>query len=364
MRHLVMCILGAAISLPAWSQWTWNDPCACAFPVFQNQGFSEEIGKEFQRLPDRAKPEVREAVWNLSQETAGLALCFRTDARELKVRYQVKGGYAMPHMPSTGVSGVDLYQTDGQGRWTICFSNYSFGDTIAYSYQIKNETEGMVSYYLYLPLYNGVKWLQVGVPEGSRFEYVPASTEEPIVVYGTSIAQGACASRPGMAWTNIVQRTLQCPVVNLGFSGNGRLEEGVLDFIGEIPARLYVIDCMANLPDEPDEVIYERALAAVRQLRAKHDTPILLVEHAGYSQAESDTTQFHRYHHTNLALRRAYRTLKEEKVPNLFYLSHDELNYHPDSWVDYVHPSDWGMRQQAEAVISKARTILGPIKTK
>lgn len=61
-------------------------------------------------------------------------------------------------------------------------------------------------YEVYLPLYNDVKWLEVGVQEGYKLEFLPASQEKPIVLYGTSIAQGACASRPGMAFGNVIGR--------------------------------------------------------------------------------------------------------------------------------------------------------------
>ena len=64
-----------------------------------------------------------------------------------------------------------------------------------------------------------------------QFEWIPVSTELPIVLYGTSIAQGACASRPAMAWGNIVQRSLDYPLINLGFSGNGKLAPEVIEFI-------------------------------------------------------------------------------------------------------------------------------------
>ncbi len=352
-------IMMLGTSFPAFSQWVWNNPMKEAFPVFQNQGFVSEIGNSFQRLPDRAKQEVRSAVWNLSRETAGLALCFNSDAPQIRVRYQVTGGYAMPHMPSTGVSGVDLYRIDEKNCWTNCFTNYSFGDTIVYTYQLKHEDSGkLCRYCLYLPLYNGVKWMQIGVPENARFEFLPSQKEKPVVVYGTSIAQGACASRPGMAWTNMLQRQLHCPVVNLGFSGNGKLEESVLTFIREIDARCYVIDCMANMFREQTDTICFRLIETVRLLRKnRRDTPILLVEHAGYSNAKSDTTWYWNYHHTNLASRKAFQQLKAEKIPNLFYLSHEELGMDPDSWVDYVHPSDFGMKQQAEAVAAKIREI-------
>ena len=69
----------------------------------------------------------------------------------------------------------------------------------------------------------------------------------PIVVYGTSIAQGGCASRPGLAWTNILGRKLDRPVINLAFSGNGKLEKELIELLSEIDASLYVLDCLPNL---------------------------------------------------------------------------------------------------------------------
>ena len=264
----------------------------------------------------------------------------------------------MPHMPATGVSGVDLYQTEGKA-WNICYGNYQFGDTIQYTYLIKEASARTHSYCLYLPLYAGVKWMEIGVPEKAQLQFRPSSEERPIVVYGTSIAQGACASRPGMAWTNLLHRTAGCPVVNFGFSGNGKLEKNVLSYIRELDARLFVLDCMANLPDEPEDTITARLVDAVLYLREKSEAPILFVEHAGYSNAPTNTHQFWRYDHTNRASREAYRLLKEKGVPHLLYLSHEELGLDPDSWVDYVHPSDYGMKQQAEAVWKKIKDLPG-----
>lgn len=312
----------------------------------------------YQRLPRQAKAQVRPAVWDLSTNSAGLAIGFTSDATDIRVRYQVSGSYAMPHMPATGVSGVDLYQIAGE-EWRICYGGYHFGDTIQYTYHLdagESRPQEVSDYCLYLPLYAGVEWLEIGVPEGNQFQFQPASQERPVVVYGTSIAQGACASRPGMAWTNILHRTLSSPVVNLGFSGNGRLEPEVLAFIREIDARLFVLDCMANLAEEPEAEITSRLVDAVLYLREKSEAPILLVEHAGYSNAPTDAQQLWRYAHTNQASQAAYRLLKAKGIAEVYYLSHDELGLHPDSWVDYVHPSDYGMVQQARAIWKKIQT--------
>lgn len=352
--------VGILCAISPWStaQCLWHNPDTCHYPVMQNQGFIGKMSSMYQRLPQEAKAQVRPEVWQLSTNSAGLALCFETDAQEIRVRYQVSGGYSMPHMPATGVSGVDLYQTEGKA-WNICYGNYQFGDTIQYTYLIKEASARTHSYCLYLPLYAGVKWMEIGVPEKAQLQFRPSSEERPIVVYGTSIAQGACASRPGMAWTNLLHRTAGCPVVNFGFSGNGKLEKNVLSYIRELDARLFVLDCMANLPDEPEDTITARLVDAVLYLREKSEAPILFVEHAGYSNAPTNTHQFWRYDHTNRASREAYRLLKEKGVPHLLYLSHEELGLDPDSWVDYVHPSDYGMKQQAEAVWKKIKDLPG-----
>lgn len=356
-KNILLTVL-LFIATESSAQWKWHDPQMGqdAKSVIQNQGWNED-GGNYNRLPLRAKDKVRKAVWNLSCESAGLAIRFKTNAKDINVKYKVSGGYSMPHMPSTGVSGVDLYRNADQG---FCFGNYSFGDTIRYSYHIdRGATVGEEQEYtLYLPLYNGVRYMEIGVPHESSFSFVPAMIEKPIVLYGTSIAQGACASRPGMAWGNIVGRSLKIPLINLGFSGNGKLEKEVIDFMNELQASVYIIDCMPNLGDYKTEDIKELVKQAVRQIRGKHDTPILLVEHAGYSNGITNQKQYDTYDHTNVGQAEAYRELKKEGVKGLYYLSKEELAFNPDSWVDYVHPSDFGMAQQAMAIEKKLKKIM------
>ena len=230
MKRLFCLLFFCMACLSAGAQWKWQNPMNAGFPVVQNQGWPDEIGYKYVRLPDRAEKEIRPDVWNLSRNSAGLAIHFYSNAPQITVRYKVSGGLNMPHMQSTGVSGVDLYSIDSNGKWGFCFGNYSFGDTITYSYrnlgQDSYHNRGF-EYRLYLPLYNTVEWMEIGTPEDSELTFIPQSPEKPVVLYGTSIAQGACSSRPAMAWANILQRSLGYPLINLGFSGNGKLEKEV-----------------------------------------------------------------------------------------------------------------------------------------
>lgn len=359
-KIIAMSVLGMSL-LAGNAQTRWVNPAKADFYAVQNQGWAEELAGSYKRLPPRAEKTVRKALWDLSRNSAGLAVRFKTDSPEITVRYSVEGPLSMPHMPATGVSGVDMYRLSSEGKPEFCFGSYSFGDTIRYSYTNLGSTlkPGQeVEYELNLPLFNTVKFLEIGTPQGASFILQPRRTEKPVVVYGTSIAHGACSSRPGMAWANIVRRNLDMPLVNLGFSGNGRLEPELVDLVNELDAAVYVLDCMPNLTQKTEQEVTVLVLDAVAKIRAKSNTPILLVEHAGYSNAPTNAAQYELYTRLNRGQRVAFDKLMNEGTPNLFYLTHDQLGFSPDSWVDYVHPSDLGAQKQADAVTAKLKEIL------
>lgn len=353
-------LLSCTITIQA--QYKWENPLNQAFATVNGQGWQNELKESYTRLPQRAQQMVRKDVWNLSLQSAGLSVGFRSNAPEIKIRYVVKGALSMPHMPTTGVSGVDLYAIDTNGRSRWCGGEYSFNDTITYTYKELTYAKGSgqdYEYQLFLPLYNQTTWMEIGVPTNASFRFIPASQDKPLVIYGTSIAQGACASRPGMAWGNIVGRMLEHPVVNLGFSGNGKLESELFDLLSEIDAKLYIIDCMPNLPGQKaSAVIYDRTLTGVKKLRSKSSAPILLVEHSGYTNEFSSKNAEDSYRIANVELRKAYEALMKEGVTDLYYLTKEEINLSMDAMVEGVHPSDLGMQQYADSYAKKIREIL------
>ena len=361
LKSLLTTIICLAYTTCLYAQIIWKNPMTEEFPTVHGQAWNHELKGYYYRLPHRAENKVRKAVWDLSKSCAGLSIVFRTNAPEIKVRYQVVGGYSMAHMPATGKSGVDMYATDanGQSRW--CAAKYSFGDTIKYNYSklsyVADSGHGY-EYQLFLPPYNEVKWLEIGIPEGSKFSFLPISQEKTIVIYGTSIAQGACASRPGMVWGNIINRQLQHPVVNLGFSGNGQLERETFEFLAEIDAKLFIIDCMPNMTDERTNLIHERTIQGVHILRQKSNAPILLVEHNGYANEFSSSAAEDSYRKTNIELRKAYNDLKAEGIQELYYLTKEEIGFTQDATVEAIHPSDLGMQIYANAYIPKIKEIL------
>ena len=219
----------------------------------EGRGWSD-VKRFYDRLPTKAEGLVRDKVWELSRHSAGMSCRFSTDAPEIQVRYSLLlPRLEMSHMPATGVSGVDLYTLlqHGQWRWigTIQPTNRRVSGTI-----IRGLPREMRTYVLNLPLFNGIDSLEIGVSKGAAFHPISPRSEKPVVFYGTSIMHGACASRPGMAISAIVGRRLNVPVINLGFSGNGKMETEVGTLLVELDAAVFVVDSLPNLsPEETAE---------------------------------------------------------------------------------------------------------------
>lgn len=328
----------------------------------EGQGWADTKAP-FDRLPARAEKTARPPVWGLSRQSAGLCVRFVTDATAVHARWTVTGkNLAMPHMPATGVSGLDLY-VKAAGKWQWVANGRPTGETTT-ARLAAGLAPGEKEYLLYLPLYNGVSSVEVGVPAGAAVKKAdprPADRRAPIVFYGTSITQGGCASRPGMVHTAILGRRLDRPVINLGFSGNGTLDPDIAALLGEIDAAVFVLDCLPNLNAEQ---VAERTGPFVKALRkARPTTPILLVEDRTYANAPVLPALAGRNAASRAAYKKTYDSLVAAGDRNLHYLPGDRLiGDDGEGTVDGSHPTDLGFMRLADAFAEALKPILAPRK--
>ncbi|QDT54571.1 hypothetical protein Pan44_26040 [Caulifigura coniformis] len=325
----------------------------------EGQGWTDTTSP-YDRLPARAKGVVRDAVWNLSRDSAGMCVRFKSAASKIHARWTLtKANLGMPHMPATGVSGVDLYAKDPKGtwRWVACGKPAAKTTNIVLASGL---AAGEHEFLLYLPLYNGVESVEVGVPADSSISDAPdypAEAAQPIVFYGTSITHGASAMRPGMVHTALLGRWLGRPVINLGFSGNGKMELEVGQFLVELKPAVFVIDCCPNLTG-PDTAARTKPLVA--QLRGAHPTvPILLVEDRRYTDAWINPSKAQKNDENHAALKKSFDELIAAGDKNLYYLTGDQLlGDDTEGAVDSSHPTDLGFYRQAVEFEKALRPIL------
>jgi hypothetical protein len=313
----------------------------------------------YDRLPARAEGMVRKPVWDLSRNSAGMCVRFVTDATAIRARWALTESWLyLPNITAIGKSGLDLYVKTDQGwHWL------AVGQPTAQTNEVtlvEKLVPGKREYLLYLPLYNGTKFAELGIGTNATLEKAGPwgpGNRKPIVFYGTSILQGLSASRPGMVHSAILGRRFSWPTINLGFSGNGKMEPEMAGLLAELDPSVYVLDCLPNLG--ADE-IKERVEPCVRKLRAAHpDTPIVLVEDRTMEDSFLIAGRMEYYHLKDRAeLKAAYERLQKAGVKNLYYIPGDHLfGDDGEGSVDGSHPSDLGFMRQADIFAG----VLGPL---
>ena len=318
----------------------------------------DNVKHYYDRLPMGITTNVNRGVINMKYCTSGMLFRFATDSKKLDFKWTpFSSTLSMPHMPSTGMSGIDVYRWDAKKkRWMYVKTGI-----------VKDKNGGTLSIpwtpgtpcLVNLPLYNGIWSFSLGIETNATVKALPpraSGINKPVVFYGTSITQGGCCTRPGLAFVNRVGRDLDVPVVGLGFSGSGVMEFEMSEHIARIDASCYVLDCLWNMglskkhsPTRSVEGNYERF---IRNLRSNHpEVPIVMAEQCDvYMNGPCDKDRF---------IRRLYDKLVAEGWKNLVYLPKDEM-YTGDleGTVDGVHPNDIGMESMSKAFGKAVRQAL------
>jgi lysophospholipase L1-like esterase len=309
----------------------------------------------YDRLPFSYKNIVRKPVWDLSKSSAGLSIRFLSNSTTISVKWKILNDFTMNHMAETGIKGVDLYYKNDNG-WQYINTGRPQGIDNDYLL-VDNMTENLREFKIFLPLYDGVKNIEVGINSTSFIRKVKENTKKPIIFYGTSITQGGCASRPGMAHTNIISRKLDIDVVNFGFSGNGRMEQPIAELISETEPLFYVIECMPNMISA--ENISKTTIPLVNTIKKKNpDTPILFVDHFDFSFSVLDN-QVKKYTDSmNTALKTEFKKMVDNGYENIFHLeSKNALGSDYEGTVDGVHFTDLGFIRYADFLIERFKEL-------
>ena len=292
----------------------------------------------YDRLPVSYKEIVREPVWNLSKSSAGMSIRFLSNSSSISVKWIILNNLKMSHMAETGIKGVDLYFKNND-NWQ--YINTGRPDGIKNeSTLINNMSEEMREFKIFLPLYDGVINIEVGIDSNSVIEKPLKNRNKSIIFYGTSITQGGCASRPGMAHTNIISRKLDLDCINFGFSGNGRMEQPIAKLISESKPLFYVIECMPNMINK--ENVTNKTIPLVNTIRENNpEAPIVFVENFIPTSSILDKKRENEIRGMNLALKTEYEKMISGGYNNIFYIkSKNATGDDNEGTFDGVHFTD------------------------
>lgn len=336
-----------------------------------NHAFAGETERTYARLPRYVKdsiPEGRE-LWDRQQCSSGIGVRFATNSTRIGCKYTLYWDTHMIHMADTGLKGTDLYILEGDSVWRHVNTNRPYvkkdengnKTKLVESTYVSNLDGKMHEYVIYFPLYDGIEDFSVKVNSGAVItkgspEVINANRR--IVAYGTSILQGGCASRTGMAATNIIGRELNCEVVNLGFSGEGKQDTYIARAMATIPdVDVFLLDPVPNCTEMMCDTLTYNFVKTLRALRP--DVPIVMLEGPIYPYARYDSFFGKYLPKKNDAFRRNYERLKAENPNNLYYVTSEGLDGpEDDGTVDGIHLTDLGFLHYANKMIPILRPLL------
>lgn len=327
-----------------------------------NKGFTD-TETPYTRIPKYLKDSVRPDLWNRAQCSSGLGIRFATNSKRVGIRYTLLWDTHMFHMADTGLKGTDLYILTDEGVWEYVNTNRPIANENKECEKVfvENLDGKMHEYIVYLPLYDGVTKMELAVDSASVIQMPQVDNprkSKKIVFYGTSILQGGCSTRTGMVATNMIQRDLNCEAVNLGFSGEGKMDLCMARAMAKIAdAGVFVIDPVPNCTEMMCDTLTYGFIKTLRELRP--DVPIVMVEGPMYSYAKYDNFFKSYLPKKNAAFRKNYDKLVADGYKDLYYVDCDGLaGYDNEGTVDGIHFTDVGFRRYADKLIPVLKPLI------
>lgn len=307
---------------------------------FKLYGVFRENGK-YRRMPESVAKSVSEGVYALHSNTAGGRVKFVTDSSYIAINVKMDGLGKMPHFALTGSIGFDLY-ADNQ-----------YVKSFVPPFDIENGYEGIIEFEesvqrqitINFPLYSNVNELYIGLKDGSLLqEAEPYKNKKPIVYYGSSITQGGCASRPGMSYQAIVSRTFNYDYINLGFSGNAKAEDEMIDYIKNLDMSIFVYDYDHNAPTvEHLEKTHEKMFKAIREKNPL--LPVIMMSRPKHFLTDEEKIR-------RSIIEKTYRNAVLSDDKNVYFIDGEALTElcKDSGTVDNCHPTDFGFASMAKAL--------------
>lgn len=345
---------------------TLTEPDLCFYDVrqapFRLYGFYEPTAQEhFLRLPEDVARATSEGVARLSRQTAGGRLRFSTDSAYVALKAVMPAMCHMDHMAMTGSTGFDLYIDSPAG--SRYFRTFRPSTTAKGGFEtiIRFPDAKLRSITIHFPTYSPVKDVYIGLQKsaavGEGMAYQPL---DPFVIYGSSITQGGCCSRPGLCCSNILSRRLNLDHVNLGFSGSGKAEEAIVQYMSEMKMSAFICDYDHNAPDA--EHLLKTHLHMYEVFREKHPTlPYIMMSQPDFDRDPAVAAP------RRDIIQDTFRRGRAAGDKNIYYIDGEGVFRGPDRdccTVDGTHPNDIGMVKIADAMECMLRRALRGVMTR
>ena len=309
-------------------------------------------GEKYRRLPEAVAKEVSDGVHFLHAHTAGGRVRFRTNSTRVAVSVKLSNLCRGSNFTLSGSCGLDLYMDNGYE--STFMPPYEMVDS--YESCLPTHSSEWHEYMIHLPLYSEVLSLHIGLDETAGLEAAAPYAEIcPVVYYGSSITQGGCASRPGLAYQAILSRRLNGDFLNLGFSGSAKAEPRMAEYIKTLPMKAFVYDYDFNAPTlEHLQQTHEAMFRVIRE--ANPTLPIVMLSRPKGKLIVDEPERL-------AVIKATYEHAVEAGDKNVYFIDGPTLmalcgTAGNEGTVDNCHPNDFGFVSMAAALEKVLKEIL------
>lgn len=330
-----------------------------------------EEDKTYNRLPLKQEEEIKKVsvnAWNLGKLTSGGQVHFVTNSSKLVIHAKVNNVAMLSGMTLVGQAGFDCYV--GTNYDDLLFYNtarFEIGKTEYEFTLFENQPVKDKLVVINFPLYASVEIVYFGIDE-DKYIKMPKedlSKNHKIVIYGTSITQGGCASRPGLLYTNILSRHLKGEFINFGFSGNAFGENVFAKIMAEInDVTMFIIDYEANGGTNGKLALTLEDF--INTIREKHPlTPIVIVSRIKYLFDDLNEEQNKKREQIRLFQANVVKKYQKLNDDHIYYINGQKLlgKKYDEYTIDSIHPNDLGFMKIAESLEKELKKIINKEKT-
>lgn len=323
-------------------------------PPFRVYG-TQMVDGRYRRLPETVAAATNNGVHEMHTNTAGARVRFVTDSPRIAIRVVIEDFHLQPRTSVCGSASLDLY-LNGEYCNTFIPPHDPLAVLNGYESVIETHLTQKAEVLIHFPLFANVTRLFVGVCEGSVLESAPTyQLAAPVVCYGSSITHGACASRPGNCYENILSRELNVDFLNLGFSGSAYGEDAIAAHIATLEMSAFVLDYDHNA-SSPASLgrHHERFFKTVRA--AQPNLPILMLSRPQPRPNQEECERL-------AVVRATYENALAAGDKNVYFIPGTELmqEMKNEGLVDNVHPNDagfWNMAKVIAPVLKKMLSLM------
>ena len=360
MKRILSAIIFAALCFNAYAQdIKWHD--AANLTVI---GKAIPTPKPFTRIDNSIYKFNNKTIEKYTDYSTGLAILFETDSPVIKARWTTGGRDYTANMAGISQKGLDLYILK-DGEWI--FAGVGVPDMKKSPFKkhestiVTDMTEDTKQCILYLPLYDSMKKLEIGIENGSSIRPIKNPFRHNIIVHGSSITHGASASRSGMTYAARFGRETGFYTINLGFSGNCKLQKEFAQYLADIKnADAFIFDTFSN---PTAEEIYQNFDQFVDIVRAAHPgVPMIFLQ-----TEHRETRNFNTKREiSEAAKQRAAEEVVRKRMKTdkhiYFISSEDFLGSEHIATTDGTHPTDLGFTYMLESITPKIKKIFRKYK--